>query len=69
MGHSEGGQATARSKHDAWTAQVISGWTCAVNGTPERGAGGPGGLGARHPPQPHGPGGRHPIPESISATL
>jgi hypothetical protein len=29
--HSEGGQATARSKHDAWSAQAISGWTCTVN--------------------------------------
>ena len=35
MGHSEGGQATARSRHDAWNAQVISGWTCTFEGRPE----------------------------------
>lgn len=35
MGHSEGGQATARSKHDVWKAQIISGWTCTFLGKPE----------------------------------
>ena len=36
MGHSEGGQATAKSPYDYFKGAIISGWTCTVAGHPEQ---------------------------------